>query len=86
MCQYANDIMCQYANDIICQYANLINVPIEDSAANWHIGTLINWHIIYSISSRKAYRFSVLHIDIDTCRTVGIDSKIERELIFRATS
>ena len=45
MCQYANDIMCQYANDIICQYANLINVPIEDSAANWHI--------IYSISPEK---------------------------------
>ena len=53
MCQYANDIMCQYANDIICQYANLINVPIDDSAANWHIGTLINWHIIYSISPEK---------------------------------
>ena len=30
-----------------------INVPIEDSAANWHIGTLINWHIIYSISPEK---------------------------------
>lgn len=23
------------------------------SAANWHIGTLINWHIIYSISPEK---------------------------------
>ena len=53
MCQYANDIMCQYANDIICQYANQTNIQIVDSEANCHIGNLINWHIIYSISPEK---------------------------------
>lgn len=34
----------------MCQYANYFKAY---AVANWHIGTLINWHIIYSISPEK---------------------------------
>ena len=36
----------------MCQCANY-HAACWHSAANWHIGTLTYWHIIYSISPEK---------------------------------
>ena len=44
--------MCQYANVPIISTHILITLQ-HNSAANWHIGTLTYWHIIYSISPEK---------------------------------
>ena len=30
----------------MCQYANVPITMRHDSAANWHIGTLLNWQFI----------------------------------------
>ena len=52
MCQCANADMSQCANEFMYPCANYF-ANFFHSAANWHIGTLTYWHIIYSISPEK---------------------------------
>lgn len=57
ICQYTNvPIGCAIKQDGMCQLNNnLLMFPIGEflhsfifSFSNWHIGTLLNWHIIYN--------------------------------------